>query len=278
MNSDATRFPAVRHACGSRDDRDGDRPGAGAEHARRPTPACSSRRPRTRPMKAARPTRSSRSSICPSSSREAQKILPPGGFGYISGGSGANWTRRENMAAFERVQIDPQPLGGIEQGRPHDRDPRLEAVDADLRAAHGQPRPRARVEGGRHRQGRARGRHADADLDAVEPQHGGDRRRTIPGRNGSSSMYRRTAASCANCCSAPRPPATPPSRRPSTTSSPIRARRTSATSSGRRARSARATRRARSPIRPRRSRRSTTASATSTGTTWNSSRRSPGFP
>jgi len=28
---------------------------------------------------------------------EAQKILPPGGFGYISSGSGANWTRRENM-------------------------------------------------------------------------------------------------------------------------------------------------------------------------------------
>src|SRR5215467_7338195 len=44
---------------------------------------------------------------------EAQKILPPGGFGYISSGSGTNWTRRENMAAFERVQIDPQPLGGV---------------------------------------------------------------------------------------------------------------------------------------------------------------------
>src|SRR5262249_15315747 len=27
--------------------------------------------------------------------------------------SGANWTRRENMAPFERVQIDPQPLGGV---------------------------------------------------------------------------------------------------------------------------------------------------------------------
>src|SRR5215213_5035061 len=34
---------------------------------------------------------------------EAQKVLPAGGFGYISSGSGANWTRRENMAAFERV-------------------------------------------------------------------------------------------------------------------------------------------------------------------------------
>jgi lactate oxidase len=46
---------------------------------------------------------------------EAQKVLPAGGFGYISGGSGANWTRRENMAAFERIQIDPQPLGGTEK-------------------------------------------------------------------------------------------------------------------------------------------------------------------
>jgi lactate oxidase len=46
---------------------------------------------------------------------EAQKILPAGGFGYISSGSGANFTRRENMAAFERVFIDPQPLGGTEK-------------------------------------------------------------------------------------------------------------------------------------------------------------------
>ena len=46
---------------------------------------------------------------------EAQKVLPAGGFGYISSGSGANWTRRENMAAFERVQIDPQPLNGTER-------------------------------------------------------------------------------------------------------------------------------------------------------------------
>jgi lactate oxidase len=44
---------------------------------------------------------------------EAQKILPPGGYGYISGGSGANWTRRENMAAFERVNIEPQALRGV---------------------------------------------------------------------------------------------------------------------------------------------------------------------
>ena len=44
---------------------------------------------------------------------EAQKILPAGGFGYISGGSGANWTRRENTEAFSRVQIEPQALSGV---------------------------------------------------------------------------------------------------------------------------------------------------------------------
>jgi lactate oxidase len=43
---------------------------------------------------------------------EAQKVLPSGGFGYISGGSGANWTRRENTEAFSRVQIEPQTLSG----------------------------------------------------------------------------------------------------------------------------------------------------------------------
>jgi L-lactate oxidase len=44
---------------------------------------------------------------------EAQKVLPAGGFGYISGGSGANWTRRENTEAFSRVQIEPQALSGV---------------------------------------------------------------------------------------------------------------------------------------------------------------------
>jgi lactate oxidase len=44
---------------------------------------------------------------------EAQKVLPTGGFGYISGGSGANWTRRENTEAFSRVQIEPLALSGV---------------------------------------------------------------------------------------------------------------------------------------------------------------------
>ena len=46
---------------------------------------------------------------------EAQKILPTGGFGYIASGSGAEWTKRENMAAFERVQIEPQFLSGVDK-------------------------------------------------------------------------------------------------------------------------------------------------------------------
>ncbi len=44
---------------------------------------------------------------------EVQKVLSPGGFGYISGGSGANWTRRENTEAFSRVQIEPLALSGV---------------------------------------------------------------------------------------------------------------------------------------------------------------------
>jgi len=44
---------------------------------------------------------------------EAQKIMHPGGFGYVSGGSGANWTRRENTEAFSRVNIEPQALSGV---------------------------------------------------------------------------------------------------------------------------------------------------------------------
>ena len=52
---------------------------------------------------------------------EAQKILPPGGFGYISGGFGANWTRRENIEAFSRVQIEPQALERRREGRSGDR-------------------------------------------------------------------------------------------------------------------------------------------------------------
>jgi lactate oxidase len=44
---------------------------------------------------------------------EAQKVLPAGGYGYISGGAGANWTRRENTEAFNRVNIEPMALSGV---------------------------------------------------------------------------------------------------------------------------------------------------------------------
>ena len=44
---------------------------------------------------------------------EAKKLLPEGGFQYISGGSGANWTREENLRAFQDVRIEPQSVSGV---------------------------------------------------------------------------------------------------------------------------------------------------------------------
>jgi len=42
----------------------------------------------------------------------AQKIIPAGGFGYISSGAGDEWTKRENESAFKRVTIAPRYLSG----------------------------------------------------------------------------------------------------------------------------------------------------------------------
>jgi lactate oxidase len=42
----------------------------------------------------------------------AGKIIPTGGFGYISSGAGDEWTMHENIAAFKRRQIVPQYLTG----------------------------------------------------------------------------------------------------------------------------------------------------------------------
>ena len=42
----------------------------------------------------------------------AQKVIPPGGFGYISSAAGDEWTKRENEAAFKRVTIAPHYLSG----------------------------------------------------------------------------------------------------------------------------------------------------------------------
>src|SRR5262245_33760450 len=41
---------------------------------------------------------------------DAKKGLPPDTFNYIAAGSGNNWTRYENVVAFDRVHIEPQPL------------------------------------------------------------------------------------------------------------------------------------------------------------------------
>src|SRR5436190_1491008 len=43
---------------------------------------------------------------------DAKKVLPAEVFDYIAAGSGNNWTRYENVVAFDRVHIEPQPLSG----------------------------------------------------------------------------------------------------------------------------------------------------------------------
>jgi L-lactate oxidase len=42
----------------------------------------------------------------------AQKVIPPGGFGYISSAAGDEWTKRENEAAYKRLTIEPRYLTG----------------------------------------------------------------------------------------------------------------------------------------------------------------------
>jgi len=42
----------------------------------------------------------------------AQKVIPPGGFGFISSGAGDEWTKRENEAAYKRLTIAPHYLSG----------------------------------------------------------------------------------------------------------------------------------------------------------------------
>jgi isopentenyl diphosphate isomerase/L-lactate dehydrogenase-like FMN-dependent dehydrogenase len=43
---------------------------------------------------------------------EAQKVMAPFGFAYVSGGAGDEWTMRENLAAFNRWVITPDYLSG----------------------------------------------------------------------------------------------------------------------------------------------------------------------
>ena len=45
---------------------------------------------------------------------EAKKVIPEGPFGYISSGSGDEWTLRENTRSFEDVQILPRYLAGFD--------------------------------------------------------------------------------------------------------------------------------------------------------------------
>jgi L-lactate oxidase len=43
---------------------------------------------------------------------QAQKVLPPIAFSYISNAAGDQWTRRENEAAYKRITITPRYLTG----------------------------------------------------------------------------------------------------------------------------------------------------------------------
>ena len=46
---------------------------------------------------------------------EAEKILPKGGYGYIFGGSGADYTKRENLRVMESIAIEPHFLSGVQK-------------------------------------------------------------------------------------------------------------------------------------------------------------------
>jgi len=42
-----------------------------------------------------------------------EKILPKGGFDYIQSGSGAEWTKRENLRALAETSLEPHFLSGV---------------------------------------------------------------------------------------------------------------------------------------------------------------------
>jgi isopentenyl diphosphate isomerase/L-lactate dehydrogenase-like FMN-dependent dehydrogenase len=44
---------------------------------------------------------------------EAERILPPYSYAFISGGAGDEWTMRENESAFNRWVIEPRYLSGV---------------------------------------------------------------------------------------------------------------------------------------------------------------------
>lgn len=45
---------------------------------------------------------------------KAKEILPIGGFNYVCGGSEDNWTLKQNREAFNKIQIVPRILTGVE--------------------------------------------------------------------------------------------------------------------------------------------------------------------
>lgn len=47
--------------------------------------------------------------------KEAEKIIPKGAFGYISGGAGDEWTMRRNAESFNFRQIQPRVLADLEK-------------------------------------------------------------------------------------------------------------------------------------------------------------------
>ena len=44
---------------------------------------------------------------------KAEKSIPVGGWGYLSGASGDEWTLRRNMEAFDEIEIYPRILQNL---------------------------------------------------------------------------------------------------------------------------------------------------------------------
>jgi L-lactate oxidase len=88
-------------------------PGAFADSDPRPVPPPASPQTSTVPGYAA-PTEIKAIDIISLRELEAaaQKVIPTGGFGYISSAAGDEWTKRENEAAYKRITIAPHYLSG----------------------------------------------------------------------------------------------------------------------------------------------------------------------
>jgi hypothetical protein len=100
------RFGRGRLAAGGR------RPPAAAQPIIQPR---NSRFPPTSPIVPAAAVGDSISSPCATWSRWRKRSFRRGGLDFIRGGAGDEWTMRENLAAFERVAIEPNYLSGAKQ-------------------------------------------------------------------------------------------------------------------------------------------------------------------